>query len=208
MRKNKICIIDHGVGNNKSVKSIINHIGYQCTISNDIKVLDDAELLILPGVGSFDAGIKSLHDLNLFEFLKSKSEDGNTIILGICLGMQLLFDSSEEGKLDGLGIIEGSVKKFPENKDYPVPHIGWNKVIDSSGFFESNDIKYYPRYYFVHSYYVDCQDQSNILGVTEYGSKFTSAVKKDKIIGVQFHPEKSHGCGMLLFKKICGMLSD
>jgi Glutamine amidotransferase len=99
MRKNKICIIDHGVGNNKSVKSIINHIGYQCTISNDIKVLDDAELLILPGVGSFDAGIKSLHDLNLFEFLKSKSEDGNTIILGICLGMQLLFDSSEEGKL-------------------------------------------------------------------------------------------------------------
>lgn len=205
---NKICIVDHGVGNNKSVKSMINHIGYECTISNDIKVLDKAKLLILPGVGSFDAGIKSLHDLNLFEFLKSKSNDGNTFILGICLGMQLLFDNSEEGELDGLGIISGGVKKFPENKECPVPHIGWNKVIDSTGFFESNNNKYYPRFYFVHSYYVDCIDKSDILGVTEYGDRFTSAVKKDKTIGVQFHPEKSHGCGILLFEKICGMLDD
>lgn len=204
----KICIVDHGVGNNKSVKSIINHIGYECIISNDIKVLDKAKLLILPGVGSFDAGIKSLHDLSLFEFLKSKSSDGNTFILGICLGMQLLFDSSEEGELDGLGIISGRVRKFPTNKDYPVPHIGWNKVIDSIGFFESNNIKYYPRFYFVHSYYVDCIDKSDILGFTEYGGRFTSAVKKDKTLGVQFHPEKSHGCGILLFQKICGMLSD
>lgn len=196
-----IAILDYGVGNSGSIQNMIRRVGGKSVITSDRELLSSAKGYILPGVGSFDHGISMLEKSGLVDIIYPRVMEKNIPLLGICLGMQILFSSSEEGKLAGLGWINGSVKKFDfKDSKLKVPHMGWNvarPVINHPLF---NDFEDEARFYFVHSYYVQCEYKENILASTEYGHPFSSAVCKDNIFGVQFHPEKSHRFGMMLFK--------
>lgn len=194
-----IGIVDYGMGNVGSVESMINHLGYHKT--KIIKKKSDLELvdkIILPGVGTFDNGIINLKKYDLLDELNKQVLENKKPVLGICLGMQLLMEKSEEGELPGLGWVKGECKKFIfRSRDLKVPHMGWNEVnpIKNELCDESS------RFYFVHSYYVKCKEEKNIMLKTNYGMEFVSGVSKDNIFGVQFHPEKSHKYGMNLMKK-------
>jgi len=193
-------IIDYNMGNIGSIINMIKKIGYAIELSDKRKNILTADKLILPGIGAFDNGMEELRSSGLSEILYEAVIDLKIPILGICLGMQLMMEKSEEGTLPGLGLIKGKVKKFIFDKKYKVPHMGWNEVtpVDSITLYKNLDNK--PRFYFVHSYYIECAQKENILGISEYGIKFTSSVKKNNIYGVQFHPEKSHRFGMQLLK--------
>ena len=193
-----IGIIDYGMGNVGSVESMINFLGYHKTkiieTSEDLKIVDK---IILPGVGTFDNGMENLHKLDLFSELNQQVLKNNKPTLGICLGMQLLMDQSEEGTLKGLGWIKGECKKFNfDDNKLKVPHMGWNQVNPIKT--ELCDTE--SRFYFVHSYYAECENKENIMFKTTYGIEFVSGISKDNIFGVQFHPEKSHKYGMKLMK--------
>ncbi|MDQ1245529.1 MAG: imidazole glycerol-phosphate synthase subunit HisH [Campylobacterota bacterium] len=195
-----IAILDYGVGNLKSIYNMFKKIGIESVITSDIEVVKRADKYLLPGVGSFDHGINSLRNAPFFKTLEKEVLENKKPILGICLGMQLLTNSSEEGKEKGLGWVDAKTIKFDlEDKNLAVPHMGWNKVypLSQEGLFKDLDD---GRFYFVHSYHVVCNDEANILGVTNYGVKFTCSIHKDNIYGVQFHPEKSHKFGMRLLK--------
>lgn len=190
------------MGNLASVQNMIRHIGSSAHISSSPEEVVDAKLLILPGVGSFDKGIDALREKGLDQAIIEAVTKNNASILGICLGMQLLMDSSEEGQLPGLGLVPGRVKRFQVHEQgLRVPHMGWNTVQPprSSKLFDSAISEY--RFYFVHSYHVECDEPEDIAGVTRYGYDFTSVFEHDNICGVQFHPEKSHTFGMRLFKR-------
>lgn len=194
-----IGIIDYGMGNVGSVESMINHLGYYKTkIVTTPEKLREVTKIILPGVGTFDNGMKNLKDSGLLDELNTQVLINNKPVLGICLGMQLLMDKSEEGKLNGLGWIKGECKKFrfPDNS-LKVPHMGWNVSSPITNKLCDND----SRFYFVHSYYVKCHNKNDIMLETNYGIDFTSGISKNNIFGVQFHPEKSHKYGMKLMKK-------
>lgn len=197
-----ITIIDYHAGNIGSIKNMLLRLGVSSLISNQVKDIEEASHLILPGVGSFDYGMRKLQDLGIIEVLNEKVLRGKTPILGICLGAQLMCNESEEGELKGLGWVRGSVKKFPSDhtaKKFPVPFIGWDqlsvrkesKLLD--GLFDS-------RFYFVHSYYIDCQDKEDVISSNHYSKDFDSAFEKSNVLGVQFHPEKSHSFGKRLLK--------
>lgn len=197
-----IIIVDYKVGNLGSIYNMLKKIGVKSEITSDKEKIRLASKLILPGVGSFYSGMKNLAELGLIELLNKKTLEEKVPVLGICLGMQLLTSKSEEGSLLGLGWVKGCVKKFQFEKDsmLKVPHIGWNYVIqrkESKLFFEMYEE---PRYYFVHSYFVELDCKDNILTETSYGNEFCSSLEKDNIYGVQFHPEKSHKYGMMLLK--------
>ena len=194
-----IGIIDYGMGNVGSVESMINHLGYYKTkIVTTPEELRGVDKIILPGVGTFDNGMKNLKDSGLLDELNNQVLINNKPVLGICLGMQLLMDKSEEGKLNGLGWIKGECKKFRfPDKSLKVPHMGWNVASPITNELCNND----SRFYFVHSYYVKCDEKDNIMLKTNYGMELVSGVSKDNIFGVQFHPEKSHKYGMDLMKK-------
>lgn len=198
-----IVILDYGMGNPHSILNMINHIGGNAIVSSDLAVISDATGIILPGVGSFDNGMDKLERTGIKDRILQKVIDEKVPFLGICLGMQLLFDSSEEGILPGLGLIPGVVKRFTfhtdeSEKSLKIPHMGWNVVSpsNSNSLFCGLDSN---RYYFVHSYHVQCENALDVLATAEYGYKFECAVQKDNIFGVQFHPEKSHRFGMTLF---------
>jgi len=196
-----IVIVDYKMGNPASIKNMIKRIGYESIITSDKSQITNAKKLILPGVGSFDAAINNLTQLDLLEVIKIKVLDENTPVLGICLGMQLMTNKSDEGKQPGLGFIDAEVKKFVfEDESIKVPHMGWNftDIKMHSKLFESMPER--SRFYFVHSFYVKCNLEADILTTTNYGNTFVSAFEKDNIIGVQFHPEKSHKFGMQLLK--------
>jgi glutamine amidotransferase len=204
--KKPVIVIDYGVGNIASVLKMIRFVGGDAEASASPDVVRNARMLILPGVGSFDAGMTALHNTGMDTAVKEAVSRGATI-LGICLGMQLFMESSEEGTLGGLGLIKGRVKRFQvQDLDLRVPHMGWNIVrpVRTSRIFEMNAEE--QRFYFVHSYYVECDNPQDIAGVTQYGRDFTSAVEHDgRVIGVQFHPEKSHRFGMNLFRRLLGV---
>jgi len=196
-----ITILDYGMGNVKSILNIIYKVGGEATISSDIDKILDAEKIILPGIGSFDIGVKNLTEQGLIPVLKKKVLKEKTPFLGICLGMQLITQKSEEGKLNGLGWINAKTEKFRSLKDnLKVPHMGWNYVVVKKNSKLFKDMYDNPRFYFVHSYYVQCKDENDILATTEYGFDFVSAVEKDNIYATQFHPEKSHKFGMKLME--------
>jgi glutamine amidotransferase len=196
-----ITILDYGMGNVKSILNIIYKVGGEATISSDIDKIMDAEKIILPGIGSFDVGIKNLTEQGLIPVLNKKVLEEKTPFLGICLGMQLITQRSEEGKLNGLGWINAETDKFRSLKDnLKIPHMGWNYVVVKKNSKLFKDMYDNPRFYFVHSYYVRCKDESDILATTEYGFDFVSAVEKDNIYATQFHPEKSHKFGMKLME--------
>lgn len=198
-----IVILDYGMGNTASILNMITHIGGEATISHDKNILDVAKALILPGVGAFDNAMERIIQNGLLGLLRRRVVDEGIPVLGICLGMQLLFEKSEEGKLEGLGLIPGEVKRFffhdDKNKRLKIPHMGWNVVnpINNDPIFESNEKEL--RFYFVHSYHAVCDDKY-ISAITNYSYDFPCAVRRGHIFGVQFHPEKSHQFGMRFFE--------
>lgn len=197
-----IVIVDYKMGNLGSISNIIKKIGYSSVISCDIETIKKATKIILPGVGSFNKAMQNLNELNLIEILNQKALVEKIPFLGICLGMQLLTKHSEEGNVNGLGWIDAQVKKF-ELSDFPelkIPHMGWNEVEIPEKHPLCNDLCEKSRFYFVHSYYAKCSKPENILMKTQFGRPFDSAIHNNNIMGVQFHPEKSHKFGMKLFK--------
>lgn len=200
-------IINYGLGNLGSIQNMLKVIGEKSIISADIKALNTCDRYILPGVGAFDAGMTRLQERGLVDFIKNKVLEEKAPILGICLGMQLLGRKSEEGSLPGLGLIPFDNIRFRlEDSNLRVPHMGWDIV----EFKQSNpllkNLQGTQRYYFVHSYHALCDSKDNILMTCDYGYEFAAAVVKDNIMGVQFHPEKSHDFGMALlnnFVKEC-----
>lgn len=205
-----ITVIDYGLGNLGSVKNMLKRIGYECIITSDKDLITESEKIILPGVGSFDKGIRNLKELGLWEVMSHNVVKLSKPFLGICLGMQLMFEQSEEGVEKGYGWINGFVSKFEKSyngTNYKIPHMGWNigKVSKESpllnGLYDSEQ-----KYYFVHSYYVTCNNEDNLIMKTNYGIEFASAVQKDNMFGVQFHPEKSHRYGMQILKNFCELV--
>lgn len=194
-----IVIVDYGMGNLGSIVNMIKKIGYKCIVTSNLEEIKNATKLILPGIGSFDNGMRNLQELNMLDVLNQKVMVDKTPILGICLGMQLMTKNSEEGKLSGLGWIDAETKKFVSDT-FKIPHMGWNiikhqKISKLFDEFESE-----KRFYFVHSYCVSCKQKADILTSTNYIKEFVSSFEKENIIGVQFHPEKSHKFGMSLIK--------
>ena len=197
-----IVVVDYGMGNLGSIMNMLKKVGAKAVRSSSASDVDRAGKLILPGVGAFDAGMRSLSDLGLVTVLNRRVIEGKTPILGICLGMQLLARGSEEGELPGLGWLDAEVLKFRFNgirdKGLKVPHMGWNTVEVTGESRLFNNMGPDPRFYFVHSYHVCCNNEENVLARTFHGHEFVSAVKRENIVGVQFHPEKSHKFGMKL----------
>lgn len=194
-----IAIIDYGLGNPGSIKNMLKKIGVASEITRDIKTIESASKLILPGVGSFDNGMQNLSDFGLIEILNQKVKHDKIPVLGICLGMQLMTKSSEEGKLPGLGWIDAVTLKFrfkADEKKLPVPNMGWEHVKQEKESRLLTDMYSEPRFYFVHSFFVKSNDSSDTLLTTTYSRDFVSGFEKDNIVGVQFHPEKSHKYGM------------
>ena len=196
-----ITIINYGLGNIKAFVNVYNRLNIKTKIANSASDLIDAEKLILPGVGSFDYAMEMLNSSGLRDELEKQVLINNIPIMGVCVGLQMLANSSDEGFLPGLGWIDGHVKLFePENIPYKIhlPHMGWNKIsqVKESKIFAEIDRE--ARFYFLHSYYFSCNNSDDKISVSEYGVKFTSAINRDNIYGVQFHPEKSHSNGVKL----------
>jgi glutamine amidotransferase len=196
-----ITIIDYNTGNLGSIKNMLNYLGISSVITNSIETIENAEKLILPGVGHFIHGIQQLDSLGFSELIKEHSLIRQKPILGICLGMQLMTNFSEEGNVNGLGLLDAQTKKFYiQDQNLKIPHMGWNEVYWQKESRVLDCLSENPSYYFVHSYYVECTNQEDVLGTTHYNQDFVSAFQHDNIIGMQFHPEKSHRFGMELFK--------
>ena len=194
-------IINYNLGNPKSIKNMLSYLGIDAVISDDLNTLKSADRLILPGVGHFAHGMNQLNNLGFTDVIKEHALTQQKPILGICLGMQLMTNFSEEGDVEGLGLIDAQTKKFQlQDKSLKIPHMGWNEVSWQKESPISNSLSAKPRYYFVHSYFVECNHQNDVLGTTHYGQDFVSAFQHDNIIGMQFHPEKSHQFGMELLK--------
>ena len=192
-------ISNYGLGHLGSIQNMLKVIGEKSVISADTDELDKCDRYILPGVGAFDAGMNSLNESGLKEFVKSQTLKEKKPLLGICLGMQLLGRKSEEGVLPGLGLIPFDNIRFQlQNSELKVPHMGWDIVDFKQKNPLINNLKGKQRYYFVHSYHAVCDKEENVLMACDYGYEFACAVVKDNIMGVQFHPEKSHDFGMAL----------
>lgn len=204
-----IIILDYGMGNPASILNMIRKVGGNALISMDADMITSASAIILPGVGAFDNGITKLRASGILNLIEKKVLEEKVPFLGICLGMQLLFNSSEEGKQTGLGWIKGSVKRFDfstveSQQRLKVPHMGWNEVMPKSYTTLYSGLEE-ARFYFVHSYHAVCENPSHVLATTKHGYEFICSVQNDNIFGVQFHPEKSHRFGMTLFKNFLDM---
>ncbi len=195
-----IAIVDYQMGNLRSVQKGFERVGHQATIVSDPHLLADAEKIVLPGVGAFEDAIAELDRRHLIDPLLAAISDGRPF-LGICLGLQLLFDVSyEHGEHKGLGAIAGEVVPFKLERPYKVPHMGWNTLAfrrEAPIFNGLNDGVYC---YFVHSYYVVPRDESVIAATTEYGQSFCSAIARDNLFATQFHPEKSQAYGLRILQ--------
>ncbi len=197
-----IAIIDYNMGNLASVKNAFAKLGQETVVESNPDKFQEYDKLILPGVGAFGDAMEHLKERNMITAIKKFAYSGKPM-LGICLGMQLLFENSQEfGKHEGLGLIKGSVVKFDSEKfeePLKVPHMGWNRMFTKEHpLFEGLDDEHYL--YFVHTYHVTCKDEKDIIGETLYGYKFTSAVAHDNIMGIQPHPEKSHKNGLKILE--------
>jgi len=197
-----IAIIDYNMGNLASVQNAFAKLGKDTVVESNPTKFKEYDKLVLPGVGAFGDAMEHLREMNMIEAIREFAASGKPM-LGICLGMQLLFESSEEfGSHAGLGLIQGNVKHFDVTKfeeNLKVPHMGWNRMFTKEHpLFNGLDDMHYL--YFVHTYHVECADENDIIGETYYGYKFTSAVAHNNIMGIQPHPEKSHENGLKILE--------
>ena len=198
-----ITIVDYGVGNIKSFVNVFNRLNIHVKIAKNSSDLKNAERLILPGVGHFDHAMSELIRSGMRETLDELVLIKKIPVIGICVGMQMMGNYSEEGKLDGLKWIDASVRKLNEtkiNQMTRLPHMGWNDIYCVKPHILFQDLEKDAFFYFLHSYYFECNNKSNILAETEYGDTFTCAAFNENIYGIQFHPEKSHNNGEILLK--------
>lgn len=202
-----VAIVDYGMCNLDSVYRAVEECGAEAVVTSEKGVLAKADCIILPGVGSFADGMKHIRELGLEEPLKEEVVSKGIPLLGICLGMQLLADSGcEGGETKGLGLIPGRIERLrPVSNDTKIPHIGWNEVFIEKGSGLFNGISSGRDFYFVHSYSFNCADKSDILAQTPYCGSFVSAVEKNNIYGVQFHPEKSMRWGLELVRNFLSL---
>ncbi|MDL2237724.1 imidazole glycerol phosphate synthase subunit HisH [Christensenellaceae bacterium OttesenSCG-928-K19] len=199
-----IAIIDYGMGNLRSVQKAFEFLEFDAQVTSDKQVLTDASHIVLPGVGAIADAVRRLNERGLDEEIKKQVQAGKPF-LGICLGMQLLFDKSyENGEYNCLGLVEGVVCPFlPEDKSLKIPHMGWNRITAKEcGLLSEGDGEYM---YFVHSYHAADVPSENVVAVCEYGYEFVCGVQKGNIYGLQFHPEKSGGAGLAILKKFGGL---
>ena len=195
-----IGIVDYGMGNLKSVSNALLSLDYSHSLVNTPEDLGNYDKLILPGVGAFSHAIDNLHQSGMYQALNEYYKSGK-YILGICLGMQLICrDSAEDGQHSGLNWVSASVKRFPDMAGFKIPHMGWNAIEIQRDDPIFNEVETGADVYFVHSYYVDCDNDDDILALTEHSARFVSIVRKDNVYGMQFHPEKSQHVGIQLIK--------
>ena len=202
-----IAIVDYNMGNLASVQNAFAKLGKETVVESDQKKFKEYDKLVLPGVGAFGDAMEHLRERNMITALQDFAQSGK-YMLGICLGMQLLFESSEEfGEHQGLGLIKGHVSAFDTSKfsePLKVPHMGWNRMFTTQHpLFKNLDEEHYL--YFVHTYHVNCENENDIIGRTNYGYEFTSAVAHENIMGIQPHPEKSHENGMKILQNFINL---
>lgn len=194
----RVAIIDYGVGNLRSVEKAFHAGGADAFVTSDERVLREADKLVLPGVGAFRACVEALNARGFDKLVREHVAEGKSL-LGVCVGMQMLFDESDEfGKTRGLSLLRGRVRRFPEG--LRVPQVGWNQVAWRKTHALAEGIEDGSFFYFVHSYFCDAADDADVLGSTEYGDVYASVVARANVCGVQFHPEKSQSAGLRLLK--------
>jgi glutamine amidotransferase len=198
-----IKIVNYGSGNIQAILNIYKRLNIECQVANTPDELLNAKKIILPGVGAFDETMRELLKSGFKESLDQMVLKQHTPIIGVCVGMQILGNKSEEGTLSGLGYIDGEAKKF-DTKTFTqkpfLPHLGWNSISIQKNHQIFNSIDFERGFYFLHTYYFECNSEANVLAKTNYGIEFSSAVINANIFGIQFHPEKSHSNGEQLFK--------
>lgn len=200
-----IAIIDYDAGNIKSVEKALKTLGQEIVITRDPEVILNADKVILPGVGAFGEAMGKLHDYGLVEVIH-KVVEKQTPFLGICLGLQLMFESSEETPgVEGLGLLKGKIVRIPESGDLKIPHMGWNSLhFQNEGRLFAN-LPQDSYVYFVHSYYLQAEDENIVKATTEYSTCIHASVEKDNIFACQFHPEKSSDVGLTILKNFCAL---
>lgn len=204
-----ITILDYGVGNLHSFLTMFKRLNIPVQTAATIEELSGASKLILPGVGAFDYAMQRFNDSGMRAKVEQLVLSKKLPVLGICVGMQMLGTSSDEGILLGLNWIPGRVISFaknPESAGLPSPHMGWNDVdFEAGSILKNRDSDFLPRFYFLHSYYFDAKDKAHVAATTDYGFRFEAALCRDNIYGVQFHPEKSHSWGSQLLTNFAGL---
>jgi glutamine amidotransferase len=202
----RIAVVDYGMGNIGSICKMLRFVGAEPVVTSDPGVMASADRIVLPGVGHFDRAVANLRGLGLVEHLQRLVLEDGKPLLGICLGMQLLCRSSEEGSLPGLGFVDAQVRRFefPGNPRLKVPHMGWSPITAKKTSVLLKDLDGDSRFYFVHSYFVACADSADVLAEATYGAPFVAALERGNVMGVQFHPEKSHRFGVQMFRNFVG----
>ena len=199
-----VSLVSYGLGNLGSVVNMLKRVGAESRIVSTPEQILDSDRLLLPGIGAFDTGMRLLDEQGLTPAIKEFAATGKAVF-GICLGMQLLLDSSEEGHAAGLGLIPGRSLRFQEGPGVRVPHMSWNSVEALKADPLVADLPEESRFYFVHSYRVVPDDDSHVLGVTHYGVPFASMIRSGNVMGAQFHPEKSHAFGKQILKNFASL---
>lgn len=200
-----IAIIDYDAGNLKSVEKALGHLGKETVVTRDPQTILAADQAILPGVGAFGDAMGNLHRFGLVDVIHSFADSGKPF-LGICLGQQLFFESSEESPgIKGLGLLPGKIRKLPGGTGLKIPHMGWNslEIMDGKRLFRDIDQGAYV--YFVHSYYLEASDPAHVAAVTEYGTRIHAAVEHNNLFACQFHPEKSGETGLQILRNFAGL---
>ena len=199
-----IAILDYDAGNLKSVEKALIFLGEECVITRDRREVRQADKLILPGVGSFGTAMEQLKKYEIDKMLKEAAEEKP--VLGICLGLQLLFDGSEEsGGVEGLHLLKGGILKIPDKEGLKIPHIGWNSLLLSNGGKLFEGMEEEPYVYFVHSYYLKAEDESIVKASAEYGVHIHASVEQGNLFACQFHPEKSSSTGLSILSNFAGL---
>lgn len=200
-----IAIIDYDAGNLKSVEKALQFLGEECKITRDKEEILEADKVILPGVGAFETAMKKLEHYGLVDVIKMVAKKG-TPFLGICLGLQLMFDSSEEGPgVKGLGLLPGKIVGFPKKEGFKIPHMGWNSLQIKEGSTLFKGLPENPYVYFVHSYYLQAENPEDVAATTDYITEVHASVEHGNLFACQFHPEKSGDVGLTILKNFCSI---